>query len=72
MRRVHFAALYAIGGLAATEAQAADNGFYFGAALGKSQVDVDDRFEDFVDDDATVYKVIAGIRPLDWLAFEAT
>jgi hypothetical protein len=53
-------------------AQAADNGIYVGAGLGQANVQLD---EDTVgadfDADDLGYKVIAGIRPLDWLGFEA-
>ena len=52
---------------AATPALAADNGFYLGAGVGYSSVDVDDF--DF-SGDATGYKIIAGWRILDWLAVE--
>jgi OOP family OmpA-OmpF porin len=50
---------------------AADNGLYLGAAFTNSQVDsVVEGFEDFEFDD-TSFKLIAGLRPLDWLGFEA-
>ena len=55
-------------------AMAADNGIYLGAGVVQSQIDVDTgpstsslKF----DGDATRYKLIVGVRPLDWLAFEA-
>lgn len=54
---------------------AADNGIYFGAGLGQASLEVDfgegvpDAFD--IDDDDTAWKLIAGIRPLDWLAVEA-
>jgi opacity protein-like surface antigen len=55
-------------------AQAADNGIYVGVGLGYANVEIDDfdavAEEDFKGDDVG-YKVIAGVRPLDWLAFEA-
>jgi hypothetical protein len=50
-------------------ALAADNGIYLGAAVSQSRVDFDVNNINF-DGDATKYKLIAGIRPLDWLAFE--
>ena len=63
-----------IAGLCAgTAAQAADNGIYFGASIGQSNIEIDDvagPSGDFEGDDLG-YKVIAGIRPLDWLGFEA-
>jgi len=54
---------------AAPKAQAADNGFYLGAGLTQSEFDVSDFGSDTLDD--TSFKVIAGVRPLNWLAFEA-
>lgn len=70
-----FAALASLGTLAlfaaAPDAQAADNGFYLGAGLTKTEFDIeDDGFgADELDDES--FKVIAGFRPLDWLALEA-
>jgi opacity protein-like surface antigen len=54
-------------------AQAADNGIYLGAGVGRATVEIDNISSgalDF-DGDDTGYKIIAGIRPLDWLAIEA-
>jgi opacity protein-like surface antigen len=55
-------------------AQAADNGVYIGAGIGQATVEIDDiggiGSLDFDGDDLG-YKVIAGVRPLDWLAVEA-
>jgi hypothetical protein len=60
---------------AAAPAFAADNGFYLGASVGRSNVDIDNigglSAADFSGDD-TGFKLIAGIRPLDWLAVEAS
>lgn len=56
-----------------TGAQAADNGIYIGAGIGQSTVEIDDVFatgRDFDGNDLG-YKVIAGVRPLDWLGIEA-
>ena len=58
-------------------ASAADNGFYLGAGITRTSFDtssdfVQDAPDDFsIDDDDNGYKIIAGIRPLDWLAIEA-
>jgi len=51
---------------------AADNGIYIGAGIGQSTVKIDDLAlaSDFKGDDLG-YKAIVGIRPLDWLGFEA-
>jgi opacity protein-like surface antigen len=53
--------------------QAADNGIYIGAAVGRANVEVDkiDTANDFKGDDLG-FKVIVGIRPLDWLGIEAS
>jgi hypothetical protein len=55
-------------------ALAADNGIYLGASVGQINLKVDDlgglSAADF-DGEDTAFKVIAGIRPLDWLAVEA-
>ena len=62
--------------LASAAAQAADNGFYLGA--GVTQVKLEDVGDDFdagdLDEfeiDDTAFKIIAGFRPLDFLAVEA-
>jgi OmpA-OmpF porin, OOP family len=49
---------------------AADNGIYLGVGVSQSQVDYDAGGLKF-DGDDTKYKAIVGVRPLDWLAFEA-
>lgn len=60
---------------AAAPAFAADNGFYLGASVGRSNVDIDNigglSAADFSGDD-TGFKLIAGIRPLDFIAVEAS
>jgi hypothetical protein len=53
---------------AAPRAQAADNGIYLGAGVTKTKFDSNDFGNVKLDDSS--YKVIAGIRPLDWIAFE--
>jgi hypothetical protein len=52
-------------------ASAADNGVYLGASLGRANFDIDQGLLE-IDDDDTGFKVIAGIRPLDWLAIEGS
>jgi hypothetical protein len=68
-----FAALAALGAFsliaAAPSAQAADNGFYLGAGITQTEFDVDGIGEGELDDNS--FKLIAGFRPLDWLAVEA-
>jgi hypothetical protein len=61
--------------LPALPAVAADNGFYLGGSVGQANLKIDDvtngvAVEDF-DADDTAFKLIAGIRPLDWLGIEA-
>lgn len=71
-----FATLAALGTLAlcvaAPQAQAADNGFYLGAGVTRTdfKISVDGVSGSETLDDSS-FKVIAGFRPLDWLAFEA-
>jgi hypothetical protein len=52
----------------APRAAAADNGFYLGAGVTPTEFDTDFGSES-LDDNS--FKVIAGWRPLDWIAFEA-
>jgi hypothetical protein len=66
-------ALVSAGLLASTAALAADNGLYIGGAISQAKTDVDtgagaSNFK--FDGDDTKYKVIVGVRPLDWLAVE--
>lgn len=56
-----------------TAAKAADNGFYLGAGITQSKIDVDLGNVSSVaniDDDDNKFKIIAGVRPLDWFAVE--
>ncbi|WP_129642501.1 outer membrane beta-barrel protein [Peristeroidobacter agariperforans] len=54
---------------------AADNGIYLGGSVGQANLKVDNlaglSAADF-DGDDTAFKVIAGFRPLDWFAVEAS
>ena len=67
-----FAPVAALGALSlaamAPQASAADNGFYLGAGITSSKFDVGNA-SDSLDDNS--YKLIAGFRPLNWLAVEA-
>lgn len=61
--------------LSASAVHAADNGFYFGAGLTRTSLDTSEEFvedvDDFdIDDDDNGFKVIAGMRPIDWFAVE--
>ena len=61
--------------LPALPALAADNGFYLGASVGQANLKIDDLSDGFATDDFdaddTAFKLIAGIRPLDWFGVEA-
>jgi hypothetical protein len=57
--------------LASTATMAADNGLYLGASLGDANIEIDDGLAQ-VDSDDTGFKFIAGLRPLDWFAVEAS
>ena len=69
--KTKFAAIAALGALSlaaiAPQAAAADNGFYLGAGITKPEFDVGSA-SDSLDDNS--YKIIAGFRPLNWLAVE--
>ena len=55
--------------LATGAATAADNGIYLGGSVGQANADIDAGLVQ-VDGDDTGFKLIAGIRPLDFLGFE--
>jgi opacity protein-like surface antigen len=62
--------------LPALPAAAADNGFYLGASVGQANLKIDNLTnnilpDDDFDSDDTAFKLIAGMRPLDWLGVEA-
>ena len=67
-----FAALAVLGTLslciAAPRAHAADNGIYLGAGVTDTNFDTKNFGSGNLDDNS--FKLIAGIRPLDWLAVE--
>lgn len=68
-------AVSALGALMASlAASAADNGIYLGAGIGRSDIEVDSDAVSGIgfNGDDTAWKLIAGIRPLDWLAVEAS
>ena len=71
-----FAVIAALGTVSlaalAPTAAAADNGFYLGVGVTQTDFDISvDDFDEEVTLDDSSFKVIAGFRPLDWLAFEA-
>lgn len=57
--------------LASAATMAADNGLYLGASLGDANIDINQGLAQ-VDSDDTGFKFIAGLRPLDWFAVEAS
>lgn len=61
--------------MASSPVLAADNGIYLGGSVGQANLKIDNiaglSAADF-DGDDTAFKVIAGFRPLDWLAVEAS
>jgi len=57
--------------MGSASASAADNGFYLGGSIGRSNVEIDKDLAR-IDEDDTAYKIIAGFRPLDWLGVEAS
>jgi hypothetical protein len=57
--------------MSSTAAFAADNGIYLGASIGNANVDIEQAGVQF-DGDDTGFKFIAGLRPLDWFAVEAS
>jgi len=58
--------------LASATTMAADNGIYLGASLGQANIDIDTVNAPRIDGDDTGFKFIAGLRPLDWFAVEAS
>jgi hypothetical protein len=58
--------------LASTASMAADNGIYLGASLGQANTELDRDTGLDLDGDDTGFKIIAGIRPLDWFGIEAS
>jgi hypothetical protein len=58
--------------LASAATMAADDGIYLGASLGQANIDIDAINAAPIDGDATGFKFIAGLRPLDWFAVEAS
>lgn len=70
MRTLRYLAACGMLGLFAT-AHAADNGVYAGVSIGQARTDVVKFFaNDPVDEEDTGFKLVLGLRPLDWLGVE--
>lgn len=51
-------------------AHAADNGVYAGITVGQAETDVDALLDGAIDDSDTGFKIVLGLRPLDWIGVE--
>jgi hypothetical protein len=69
MRYLPHVSACALMGVFAT-AHAADNGVYAGLAVGQSTTDVARLANESVDEKDTGFKLILGLRPLDWVGVE--
>jgi hypothetical protein len=56
----------------ASTAQAAEDGFYIGAASGESKTRHEGGLGDVFDDEDSAFKLMGGWRPVDWFAIEAS
>lgn len=70
MRAVHLISACALACLLMETAHAADNGVYAGLSIGQSSTDFPDEVGDFFDDNDTAFKLVVGLRPMDWWAVE--
>lgn len=70
MRAVHLISACALACLLTETAHAADNGVYAGLSIGQSSTDFPDEVGDFFDDNDTAFKLVVGLRPMDWWAVE--
>lgn len=68
--RYRLTSICALAGVLAANAQAAENGFYVGAAVGEAQTDDDLALGGAYDDQDSSYKIIGGWRIFDWFGFE--
>lgn len=67
MRKFTLASVLMISSCASVHA--ADNGFYLGGSVGRSNIQLEEQSSKF-DGNDTAWKIIAGLRPLDWLGVE--
>jgi hypothetical protein len=59
-----------LAGLLAGTCHAADNGVYAGGSVGQAKTDLHDGLDSILDGKDTAFKLIVGLRPLDWLGVE--
>jgi hypothetical protein len=71
MRSLRWILACAVGALSLTGVgHAADNGVYAGASLGQAKTDLSGGLDSVLDGKDTAFKLIVGLRPLDWLGVE--
>jgi len=59
-----------VAGLLAGTCHAADNGVYAGGSLGQAKTGLNSDLDSVLDGKDTAFKLIVGLRPLDWLGVE--
>jgi opacity protein-like surface antigen len=74
MRTLFIISTFAASAMFAHAAAAADNGLYVGASIGQSTTDlgVPGSVGDLFDEEDSGFKLMAGLRPLDWFGVEAS
>jgi hypothetical protein len=70
MRAVHLVSAGVVACLLMQAAEAADNGIYAGLTIGQAQTEFPDDVSDVFDDKDTGFKLLVGLRPMDWWAVE--
>jgi len=70
MRSLRFLLACAVATLLAGNCYAADNGVYAGGSLGQAKTDLSGGLDSVLDGKDTAFKLIVGLRPLDWLGVE--
>lgn len=70
MRALRSIPACALAGLIAGTCHAADNGVYAGASLGRVNTDLSNGLDSALDGKDTGFKLMVGLRPLDWLGVE--
>jgi hypothetical protein len=70
MRLLRSISACVVAGLLAGICHAADNGVYAGGSLGQAKTDLNGDLDSVLDGKDTAFKLIVGLRPLDWLGVE--